>query len=175
MLVKGGDDAVADQKAYDINQRAAERAHDQKTEFARQLNDAAMRDAQAVIRIVLLLNGGAAIAVLAFGGSLASKTSYPLAQLGGVISNSLWFVFGALSTAFAAAFAYLTNGCYAATWASTAPVWSYPYLEVTKKSKWYERAAWLFHILAVVTIIVGIVLFIVGMFKLRSAMLHLFV
>ena len=166
---------MTDQQRYEANLRAAERVHDQRTELGRQLTEATMRDAQAVIRIVLLLNGGAAIAVLAFAGSLASKASYPPQQLGGVISNSVWFLLGALSTAFAAAFAYLTNGCYAATWASTAPVWDHPYLDVTKKSKWYRRAAFVFHILAVVTVVAGVFLFIVGMFKLRSSMLHLFV
>lgn len=165
---------MTDQQEYQATLRAAERQHDQRTELERQLNEATQRHAQAVIRIVLLLNGGAAIAVLAFAGSLASKASYPPPQLGGVIYNSVWFAFGALSTAFAAAFAYLTNACDAATWASTAPVWDHPYLYVTKKSKWYRRARQVFYILAVVTVVAGISLFILGVFKLRSAMLHLF-
>jgi hypothetical protein len=89
---------VTDQQRYEANLRAAEREHDQRTELDRQLNEATQRDAQAVIRIVLLLNGGAAIAVLAFAGSLASKASYTLPQLGGVIYNSIWFVLGAASS-----------------------------------------------------------------------------
>lgn len=43
---------MTDQQRYEVNLRAAERAHDQATEIAYRLNEAAMRDAQVAICIV---------------------------------------------------------------------------------------------------------------------------
>ena len=122
---------MTDQQGYEAKLRAAERAHDQATETFHRVNEAAIRDAQAAIRIILVINGGAAIAVLAFVGSLVSK-GYSIPQASGIISNSLWFVFGVMATAFAASFAYLTNLCYAGSLASLTPTWDHPYFDVIK-------------------------------------------
>jgi hypothetical protein len=168
---------VSDQQAhernlrvYDAKIRAAERAHDQVTEAAHRLFEAATRDAQSAIRIVLVINGGAAIAVLAFAGSLVSKVAYPVPQLTGIITNSLWFVFGAMTAAFAACFAYLTNLCYAGSLVNQTREWDFPFVRNTRASKWYLVAAWIFHILAILTAIAGIILFVIGMFAMRSAL-----
>jgi hypothetical protein len=72
---------MTDQHAYETaeheaNVRAAERAHDQQNEARDKANEGAMRDAQAAIRVLLAVNGGAAIAVFAFIGNLASKTGF---------------------------------------------------------------------------------------------------
>jgi hypothetical protein len=57
-------------RAYDVDLRAAERAHDKEAELWKLLTDATARDAQAAIRVILAINGGAAIAVLAFAAGL---------------------------------------------------------------------------------------------------------
>jgi hypothetical protein len=160
---------MTDQQKYEANLRAAERAHDQANEALHRLNEAAVHDAQAVIRIVLVINGGAAIAVLAFVGSLVSK-GYSIPQVSGIISSASWFVFGTMATASTAVLAYLTNSCYAGSWVKRTQTWTHPYFQHTTPSKWWVRVAWAFHILALLTAFSGIVLFIVGMFAIFAAL-----
>lgn len=163
---------MTDQQGYEANLRAAERAHDQATKAFQQLNEATMRDAQAAIRIMLVVNGGAAIAVLAFVGSLLSK-GYSIPQVSGIISILRWFVFGVTATPFAALFAYLTNFCYAGSLASRTRTWDHPYFQTTTSSNWYLRGARAFHLLALLIGVSGIFLFIVGMLKISAALLSL--
>lgn len=134
--------AVTDQERYEANLRAAERAHDRADAASQQVNEAAVRDAQAAIGIVLILNGGAVIAVLAFVGSLATKGTSQLPLFHEVISHSFWFVLGAASTGIVAALAYLTNVCYGASWAYLERAWAHPYLRNTRKATWFGRAGW---------------------------------
>lgn len=160
---------MTDQPEYEANLRAAERAHDQANEAVHRLNEGAMRDAQAAIRIVLVINGGSAIAILAFVGSLVSK-GYLIPQVSGIIASARWFVFGAMVMAFAAFFAYLTNFFYAGSWGSRTRTWAYPYFQNTTASKWWLRMAWAFHLLGLLTAVSGIILFIVGMCKIFAAL-----
>lgn len=165
---------VTDQEVHAANIRAAERAHDRADEQAQQVNEAAVRDAQAAIRIVLILNGGAVIAVLAFVGSLAAKGTSQLPLLHEVISHSFWFVLGAASTGVVAALAYLTNVCYGASWAYLERAWAHPYLRNTRKATWWGRAGLVFHILGLLGFLAGLGFFITGVSELRGAMLRLF-
>jgi hypothetical protein len=164
---------VTDQERYEANLRAAERAHDQAHAQAQQINEAVMRDAQAAIRIVLLINRGAAIAVLAFVGSLASKGgsgTHPAE----VISNLNWFVFGVIAAAVSAFSAYLTDYFYVGATAWPAKTWNHPYFQETRSSKWCRALGRVFHLLAVVAAPAGMVFFAIGVWKLQGAMLRLF-
>ena len=51
--------------ADEVAKRAAEREHDRLIEHGNRLNESATRDAQGAIRILLAINGGAAVAILA--------------------------------------------------------------------------------------------------------------
>jgi hypothetical protein len=61
--------------AHDLNLRAAERALIETKKWAIIFNENADRNSQAAIRVVLATNGGAAVALLAFVGGLASRTN----------------------------------------------------------------------------------------------------
>jgi hypothetical protein len=50
---------MPDQSQYD--QRAAERAHDLTNDLGKKLTEASTRDAQEAIKVILLVNSGAAI------------------------------------------------------------------------------------------------------------------
>src|SRR5437016_1671579 len=99
--------------ADEIRRRVAERAHDQSHELAKLLNEAATRDAQGAIRILLAINGGAAVALLAFTGGLVARSTVSMANIAETVANLKWFALGVITSAFAAAMAYLTNLCYA--------------------------------------------------------------
>jgi hypothetical protein len=72
---------------FEINKSVAERAHDNETEFGHKANEAAINSANAAIRIALLMNGGAAVSVLAFIGGLVGQKVIPISDFG---KNSCW-------------------------------------------------------------------------------------
>jgi hypothetical protein len=61
------------QRAYERNQRDAERAHDGEITFFHSVNDATIRSGENAIKAAILINGGACVAILAFVGALASQ------------------------------------------------------------------------------------------------------
>jgi hypothetical protein len=77
---------MSDQGEYDRNQRAAERAHDLANDLGKRLIEASTRDAQEAIKVVVLVNSGAAVAILAFIGTLASRKG--ITGVGGAVSTS---------------------------------------------------------------------------------------
>jgi hypothetical protein len=125
--------------------------------------------AQAAIKILLVLNGGAAVALLAFAGGLSTKFSP--AQLEPLIRTLMWFVWGAVMSGIAEAFAYLCQYFYAGTRHHVELNLAHPYVHATTKSKWWYRAGLAFHLIAFVSAIIGLVIFIAGMIHVQRAVL----
>src|SRR6516164_3917049 len=126
---------MPDRGEYDRNQRAAERQHDRIDDLDKRLTEASTRDAQEGIKVVLLINGGGAVAMLAFIGALASRTGITLASLKAITSSLYWFSGGIVSSGFTAAFAYLANSLYAGHLSAMDKVWAHPYLRENVKSR----------------------------------------
>jgi hypothetical protein len=80
---------MSDQGAYDRNQRAAEREHDLVIDRGTRLTEASTRDTQEAIKLVLLINSGAAVAILAFISTLASRSGITLANLKSVTNSPI--------------------------------------------------------------------------------------
>ena len=84
---------------HEQNMRAAERAHDGATDFAAKTNTAAIEAAYLALRTAMLINGGAAISVLAFIGGLASRGGISLQAITQTAGTLIWFAAGvALAT-----------------------------------------------------------------------------
>jgi hypothetical protein len=64
---------------HELKLRDAKRAHDSATDFAAKVNAAALDNANLAMRTAVLINGGAAVSVLAFIGGLISQGKVPLA------------------------------------------------------------------------------------------------
>jgi hypothetical protein len=73
-------------RAREFNLRQAERAHNANDEFFHRANEAAVKSAEAAVRIALLINGGAAVSLLAFIGGLAAQGKVKTSELGPVFS-----------------------------------------------------------------------------------------
>jgi hypothetical protein len=58
---------------------------------------------------LVLINGGAAIAILTFLGGVASKERIDFVKVGVVADTLKWFAFGVALAVLGMAFAYLTN------------------------------------------------------------------
>ena len=65
----------------------AQRAFDLHSSQLDKMNEAAIKSANSALRACLLINGGAAVSVLAFIGSLATKELIAVSQLSRVASS----------------------------------------------------------------------------------------
>lgn len=142
----------------------AERAHDKIDEFHRYVNEAAMDAANLALRMSLIINGGAAVALLSFDGHL------PDGQVKAVASALLWFAWGVLSAVAGIALAYFTNYCMAAVASSMTKKYDPPFVQDGPKTAKWRVANRIFHVAAVLVGLASLILFIVGMFEVRTAL-----
>src|SRR5689334_476912 len=96
-------------EALGLRIRAAERAHDAATDFGAKANESAVKAAEEAIKAAILINGGSAVAMLAFIGTIASKDLISTAQLDQIIKPLFWFGGGVASAAVGSAMAYFIN------------------------------------------------------------------
>jgi hypothetical protein len=82
---------MSDQSGNDRNQRAAERQHDLVDDLEKRLTEASARDAQEAIKVALLVNSGAAVAILAFISTLASRSGITFTDLKAIMKSLYWF------------------------------------------------------------------------------------
>jgi hypothetical protein len=155
----------------DIDRKAAERAHENLTEFTRQNYEAAFQSGQIALRMVVLVNGGAAIAILFFMGIIASKVT--VTQIAFVASSLIWFVAGITCGLLALTCAYLTNLYDANVGTSLSQTWVYPYNQPGRYTHYFLRISRFVHILAILAGAASVLLFVVGMWDVRSAIILL--
>jgi hypothetical protein len=158
---------------HDIVREDAHRAHDQNTQFFEKVNEAAIRNADATLRATLLINGGAAVSVLAFLGGLVSQGRITISQLSDVSSSLVWFAYGVTASVIGMALSYFTNYVTAGHAASHEKWWQHPYLRPGPNTPSYAKAKRIFHVLALIVSLGSIVLFVWGMFDVRSSIVRL--
>lgn len=157
---------------YEANIRAAERAHDANERFYEQTNAAAIESANVALRAFLLINGGAAVAMLAFLGALVGEVSGE--ELIAIASPLATFAWGVASAALGAGFGYLTNYFNAWTIAGQTKHWEHPYVRNDKGSKITAVFAIGFIVIAVATSFLSLWFFVVGMRDVAGAMRTVF-
>jgi hypothetical protein len=155
----------------DLNRKTAERAHESLTEFTRQNYQAAFQSGQLALRTVVLVNGGAAVAVLFFLSTIAARVS--VVQISVVASSLLWFVAGITCGLMALTCAYLTNLYDANVGTSLSQTWEYPYNQPGRYTHYFVRLSRFVHILAILAGTASLLLFVVGMWDVRSAIILL--
>src|SRR5262249_39687793 len=149
---------------HEQNRRAAERAHDTWREFALQVNEAAISAGNLALRMSLLINGGAAAALLTFVGGL------PANQKRAVADTLVWFAWGVAAAVAGLGLAYFTN--YATARMERSKIWHSqpPYVRDGPDTARWKRLNLGFHIAAVIVGLASLVLFIIGMLYVRSAL-----
>jgi hypothetical protein len=148
----------------DRNIRAAERQHDLNTDLSKRLIEASTRDAQEAIKIVFIINSGAAVAILAFIATLASRSSITLANLKAVIHSLYWFTGGIIFAAITSVLAYLCNQFYSAHLSSLDKIWKHPYVRENARSQRELRLGRIFNWIALALGVVALALFIRGVY-----------
>jgi hypothetical protein len=158
---------------YELKKTAAERAHDVETEFGNKNNEAAINAANAAIRIALLMNGGAAVAVLAFIGGLVAQKVVPVSDLGKIAAGLMWFTTGVALAGGSAAFAYFTNYCIATSSTKKQRDWEHPFVKETKSSTAYRWSGIVCQIFAILLAFSALASFVVGTTKMHDAVMSL--
>jgi hypothetical protein len=155
---------VSDESAHDRNLRAAERQHDLNSDLSKRLVEASTRDAQEAIKIVFLINSGAAVAILAFIASLAARSSTTLPNLKAVIHSLYWFIGGIIVAAITSVFAYVCNSLYSSHLSRLDKIWEHPYVRENAGSRRMLRWAQVFNWSALALGVLALILFIRGVF-----------
>ena len=136
-------------------------------------DQAAIKSADAALRAGLLINGGAAVAVLAFTGSLASKDVVPISHLSRVADSLVVFALGVVAGVVGLGLSYLTHLFEAMHIASLTRKIAHPYWEpspASKRNLCFRNTA---HVFAVAAFFVCIGLFVWGMASVRDAVVGL--
>jgi hypothetical protein len=154
--------------ADEINREHALLEHERLAANIGQLEAAAIESSTIVVRTLVLVNGGAVIAMMAF---MANVVATPNAKnFVGVLDSLSLFAIGVFAAVITACAAYLTHLFYSYDKSSTMKTWKHPYSEQTKKSKrcrWWGRV---FHIIAVSAASASVFMFLRGVFSLKCAM-----
>jgi predicted cobalt transporter CbtA len=147
----------------EIRREDAQRAHANIEEFRRSVNEAAIKTGELALRTAILINGGAAIALLGFVGSLPKEHKAAFA------STLIWFAAGVALGALGIGLAYFTNYLTAGVATSMIRSWDHPYIQESPKSRLYRIAKMVVHVAAVTVALASLVTFIVGMIEVRDA------
>jgi hypothetical protein len=164
--------SLRDQVA-ELSRELRSREHDRLNTILENSEEATLKAAENSIRIVLLINGGAAVSVLAFAGSLASKDRVTTDQLSAVAEGLLWFAWGVGSSALTSFLSYLTNISYLFANAAKLRQPAFPYVVKTPQSDVRLIIGRIFHGLALLAGLASLVLFVIGMYEVKDAIRHL--
>jgi len=159
----------------ELNRRAAERAHDHSNDLGKRLIDASWKDAQEAIKIVLLINSGAAIAILSLMTGLVSpaRGGFALHDLRRLSISLYWFVAGVVAAGLSQMVAYLCNSLYSGGHLQSQKTWQHPFTEETDKSKKYFRLARQLNWGGIALVLLSFSTFIVGVVGAATAILRL--
>ena len=155
---------------YDQNMRAAEQAHQRNFDFAMKLNESVINNSNIALRTALIINGGAAIALLSFIGSLhTNDPAAPNRDYSHLTAPLLWFAWGVALAGGAIALAYFTNYSILSSAVRKDVNYEHPYVHSNKVSKRWLIGGYLCQGLAIITGISSLVVFVVGMLQIRTA------
>jgi len=152
---------------HELELQDAQRAHDKLDDFQKYVNQAAGKTGELALRMALLINGGAAISLLTFIGTL------PKEQKPAVAGTLVWFAVGVALAAAAIALAYFTNYFMVGIASSRLRKWEYPYVEPGPTTPLYKTLNIIFHIAAVLAGSASLAVFVYGVLQVRDVLTHL--
>ena len=147
---------------YEVKQRAAERAHDNHYSFIEILNRATIDSGNLALRSALLINGGAAIAILAYIGTLK------IDHAAEVIDSMIWFATGVFLAAVGLGLGFLTNYFHSSSEACQDLEWEHPYVISNEKSRLLKRLSYRLLIGATLAGLFSLAFFLTGMIDVKN-------
>jgi hypothetical protein len=158
---------------HEINREDAHRQHDSNRELFHYVNKASLDGANLALRTLVIINGGAAIAILTFLGGISAKQTVDFLKVGLVAATIKWFALGVALAVIAMALSYLTSYTMAGAINSMKATFDHPYLVEGPKFRTWRYWNIGFHITAVLFAVASLVFFLIGMFDASDAVKHL--
>ena len=148
----------------------AERAHDKEDEAWHKSNDATISSATVALRTAVLVNGGAAIALLAFIGGTLNDSKVPLSTMIDQLTAPLvWFALGVVTATLAMGCMYLINFSNTMILASRTQNWESPFIRETTVSRRWRMVSRILTVVAIICSFISLGLFVYGVFDIRLA------
>ncbi|GMP00805.1 hypothetical protein [Bradyrhizobium sp. TM239] len=157
-----------EKEKLDLRVRAAERAHDTETAFGKAANEAAVKAGEEAIKATILINGGSSVAMLAFVGTMASKSLFSSAQLVQITAPLICFAFGLAASMIAAAASYFTNLMIAGSSSRKQREYEFPFCRETAVSRRHHVAGEIFRYIALFAAATSIGCFVWGILKAQA-------
>ena len=145
------------------NREDAHRAHDKSAEFHTYTNQAAIDAGNLALRTLVLINGGAAIAILTFLGAVASKDKIDFVQVGTVANTLKYYAIGVAFALAAMALSYLTSYLMVSVEHFKQRTYEHPFVLDTDKSRRMMRFNRVAHGLTLLAAVSSLWCFIDGM------------
>jgi len=142
------------------------RAHDRFAEFHLALSESAIKSSELTLRTAVIINGGAAISVLAF---IAAQGRIGVSQLGGIADCLILFALGVASATAGMCFSYLTHYFTFAGQESNKLSGEPPFVQSGPTTKWWKLSARVVYDLAILACLASLILFVMGMFDVKDA------
>jgi hypothetical protein len=159
--------AHATELATELNVKSAERAHDRSDEFATRANEAAIQGGNLALRMGLLINGGAAVALLTFLGTLTVDQKRSIAPI------LAWFAWGVVFASGALVAAYFTNRAVSGTERSRKWQYEEPHVKDEPHTWKWKVVYWVFFGISVILGLGSLGAFITGMLAAQDALTKL--
>jgi hypothetical protein len=150
-----------------------ERRHAAAREQETRLDEATIAAGQLAIRMAILINGGAAVAVLAFVGGLVGHEQVKLSHLVRVAGSLQLFAWGVVAAGAALGLFYCTNYCHTRLWQSYRLIVDPPYIQEGDKSKSWRWGGHFFHVTAVIAGLLSLGFFIWGVIAVYRSIKYL--
>lgn len=167
------DDREHERWVIERKEHLMERAHDRLDAFTDAANAGAMAMGPAALKTSILINGGAALAILTFISAIIGETEVNPDNISSAANSLIWFAIGVAVGAAGLGLAYLTTYCQAAESTSVNRIADPPFEAPTSSTGRWRIAAGTFQVSAVVCGIASILAFVVGMIAVRGAIVQL--
>lgn len=144
-----------DRRQYELDRATAEAAHSRQIAYGNQLTGIAAESGENAIKAGAVINGGAAIALLALLGSVHKDLPTAVLAKQQLADCFLLYSSGVFLSAFASSIAYLTNTFYARSMQSIQMTYDHPYLVDTRASRVFNFLGQGFNYLAMAVVLLS--------------------
>jgi len=140
-------------------------AHDLRNDAFHNANSAALSGATLAFKMLILVNGGACVSLLTFVGTLKEKAE--------VAKSLAWFASGVALACLGFLLVYLTHYAMVTAIGSWTSLDKYPYFHLGPTARFWRTVKTAGHGLAIFAGLASLILFIVGIFQVRHALINL--
>jgi hypothetical protein len=158
---------------HELQREDAHREHDRAAEFYNQLNESSIKSSEITLRTCFLINGGAAVSVLAFIGGLESKGLIETRDFGPIADSLVMFAFGVVAAVAGMGLSYVVHYLTGLHVISMEKVWEHPWVKPGKRTRLFGILKALTHVLAVLVAVSSVVFFVYGIYSVRAAIEHI--